>query len=143
LVSYLKEEREWLVFSSKEREFRLRPILAIKMDDFGLMDSFWWVKFRQCVVFFLNLHEMVDLNPKRILISGWLWVLEIIFELLEAMNIFYKMLRMFFWFFQVKICLKWVSFGLKQTSGNLSRDDVSPLFFFKKLLRTNDLLSTF
>jgi hypothetical protein len=31
----LKEEREWLVFSSKEREFRLRPILAIKMDDFG------------------------------------------------------------------------------------------------------------
>jgi hypothetical protein len=35
-------------------------------------------------------------SPKRILVLGWLWVLKLIFRLLEAMNMFYKVFGVFF-----------------------------------------------
>jgi hypothetical protein len=61
----------------------------------------------------LNLHEMIYLNPKMFLVTGWLWVLKLIFGLLEVMICFTRCLEFFLCCFS---SWKWVFLGLKQTS---------------------------
>jgi uncharacterized membrane protein len=85
---------------------------------------------------------MIDLNLKRILVLGWLWVLELIFLLLEDMNEFYKVFRMFF-FSRLKYGWKWVFLSLKQinpifqwqeVAENLGKeDDTSPIIFLQRI----------
>jgi hypothetical protein len=98
-----REKRKWLDSSGKER-------VSVETD--FIHENRWfrcqWVpmdgKSLFKVFFPLNLLEIVDLNLKRILISSWLGVLEPNFGLLEVMDIFYKVFKVFF--FKVKIWLK-------------------------------------
>jgi len=55
-----KEEGKWLNSGGRERKSWLRPILAIKIGDFGFNRFLLMNRVRQGVVFSLNLHEMMD-----------------------------------------------------------------------------------
>jgi hypothetical protein len=63
---------------------------------FVLISFFRCVQFIQSVAFLLNLPEIMDLNLKIILVSSWLYGIETIFELIKAINMFYKVLMVFY-----------------------------------------------
>jgi hypothetical protein len=71
-----------LDFSDRKRKFRLDSIQATETGDFGVNDFFYGKSLFK-VLFFLKLTEIVDMNPKRILIFD------------EAKNIFFKVFGMF------------------------------------------------
>jgi hypothetical protein len=62
-------KKKWLDFNGREKKSRFKPISARKTNDFGVIEFFLIGRVYQGVPP-LNLHEMVYLNPKRILVLG-------------------------------------------------------------------------
>jgi hypothetical protein len=96
-----------------EREERKWSDSSKKTGDFSVNGFFFMKKVYTRCFFPLNLHEMIYLNPKMFLVTGWLWVLKLIFGLLEVMICFTRCLEFFLCCFSG---WKWVFLDLKQTS---------------------------